>query len=109
YRTVNGDVRAVDGVTFGIGDGEIMGLAGESGCGKSSLGNSLVYLTGRMKYIGGSVQLDDAELPIWDFEAMNAHRFRHISVVPQYAMSALNPTRRIGAMIDDLLRARGVR
>ena len=48
-------MRAVDGVTFGIADGEIMGLAGESGCGKSSLGNSLVYLTGRMKYIVGSV------------------------------------------------------
>jgi peptide/nickel transport system ATP-binding protein len=108
YRTLNGDVRAVDGVTFAIDDGEIMGLAGESGCGKSSLGNSLVYLTGRMKYVGGSVALDGAELPIWDFEAMNVHRFNHVSVVPQYAMSALNPTRRIGRLIAELLKARGV-
>ena len=109
YRTLHGDVRAVDGVTFGIDDGEIMGLAGESGCGKSSLGNSLVYLTGRMKYVGGSVRLDGSELPIWDFEAMNHHRFGEVSVVPQYAMSALNPTRRIGGTIADLLKARGVR
>lgn len=109
YRTLRGDVRAVDGVTFGIGDGEIMGLAGESGCGKSSLGNSLVYLTGRMKYIGGEVDLDGHELPIWDFEEMNQHRFKRISVVPQYAMSALNPTRRIGGLTSDLLKARGVR
>jgi len=109
YRTIRGDVRAVDGVTFGVEDGEIMGLAGESGCGKSSLGNSLVYLTGRMKYVGGDVRLDGAQLPIWDFEAMNRHRFTQISVVPQYAMSALNPTRRIGRMIAELLASRGVR
>ena len=44
YRTLRGDVKAVDDVTFGIEDGEIMGLAGESGCGKSTLGNSLVRM-----------------------------------------------------------------
>jgi peptide/nickel transport system ATP-binding protein len=109
YRTLHGDVRAVDGVGFDIADGEIMGLAGESGCGKSSLGNSLVYLTGRMKYVRGSVELDGQPLPIWDFQAMNEHRFKRISVIPQYAMSALNPTRRIGKMVAELLRARGVR
>ncbi len=108
YRTLRGDVRAVDGVTFGIEDGEIMGIAGESGCGKSSLGNSLVYLTGRMKYIDGTVTLDGEPLPIADFEAMNDHRFRKISIIPQYAMSALNPTRKIGRMIAELLHARGV-
>jgi peptide/nickel transport system ATP-binding protein len=109
YRTLHGEVRAVDGVTFDIANGEIMGLAGESGCGKSSLGNSLVYLTGRMRYVGGTVTLDGEQLPIWDFEAMNRYRYRELSVIPQYAMSALNPTRRIGKMIDELLRSRGAR
>jgi peptide/nickel transport system ATP-binding protein len=108
YRTLHGDVQALDGVTFGIDDGEIMGLAGESGCGKSTLGNSLIYLTGRMKYVGGTVELDGAELPIWDFEAMNEHRFKHVSLIPQYAMSALNPTRKIGRMTAEVLRSRGV-
>ncbi len=108
YRTLHGDVRAVDGVTFGIADGEIMGLAGESGCGKSSLGSSLVYLTGRMRFVGGAASLDGRMLPIWDFEAMNEHRFRDISVIPQYAMSALNPTRKIGHMTAELLHSRGV-
>ena len=108
YRTLRGDVRAVDDVSFDIRDGEIMGLAGESGCGKSSLGNSLVYLTGRMKYVGGTVLLDGQPLPIWDMEAMNEHRYKLISIIPQYAMSALNPTRKIGKMMAELLHSRGV-
>jgi peptide/nickel transport system ATP-binding protein len=109
YRTLRGDLRAVDGVTFSIADGEIMGLAGESGSGKSTLGNSLIYLEGRMKHAGGTVRLDGKVLPISDRRAMNAHRLREVSIIPQYAMSALNPTRKIGRMTADLLKSRGVR
>ena len=64
YRTLAGDVQALDGVTFGIADGEIMGLAGESGCGKSTLGNSLIRLEGRMRHVGGTVMLDDVGHPM---------------------------------------------
>lgn len=108
YRTLAGDVKALDGVTFEVADGEIMGLAGESGCGKSTLGKGLIRLDGRMRYVGGSVELDGAELPIWDDEKMNPFRFHEISLIPQYAMSALNPTRKIGRMIHELLHARDV-
>jgi peptide/nickel transport system ATP-binding protein len=108
YRTLAGDVRALDGATFDVADGEIMGLAGESGCGKSTLGKSLIRLDGRMRYVGGHVVLDGEELPIWDDVAMNRFRFRDVSIVPQYAMSALNPIRKIGRMTHELLRARGV-
>jgi peptide/nickel transport system ATP-binding protein len=108
YRTLAGDVQALDDVTFDIADGEIMGLAGESGCGKSTLGNSLISLAGRMKYVDGTVTLDSKKLPVWDFEAMNRYRFKEISIIPQYAMSALNPTRKIGKMTGELLRSRGV-
>jgi peptide/nickel transport system ATP-binding protein len=108
YRTLAGDVKALDGVSFDVADGEIMGLAGESGCGKSTLGKSLIRLDGRMRYVGGHVMLDGGELPIWDDAAMDDFRFRHISIVPQYAMSALNPIRKVGRMIRELLRARGV-
>jgi peptide/nickel transport system ATP-binding protein len=109
YRTLHGDVQALDGVTFTIGDGEIMGLAGESGCGKSTLGKSLIRLESRMKHVGGDVRLDGEELPIWDSARMNGFRFKDVSIVPQYAMSAMNPTRKIGKMADELLDARGVR
>jgi peptide/nickel transport system ATP-binding protein len=109
YRTLRGDVQALDGVSFGVGDGEVVGLAGESGCGKSTLGKSLTRLDGRMRHVGGTVELDGKELPIADSERMNGFRFKEVSIIPQYAMSALNPTRRIGRMVGELLESRGVR
>jgi peptide/nickel transport system ATP-binding protein len=109
YRTLRGDVKAVDGVTFSIADGEIMGLAGESGCGKSTLGKSLIRLDGRMRHVDGRVDLDDEALPIDDMRAMDKYRFKKVSIVPQYAMSALNPTRKVGKMIEEVLESRGVR
>jgi peptide/nickel transport system ATP-binding protein len=108
YRTLRGDVKALDGVTFGVADGEIMGVAGESGCGKSTLGKSLIRLDGRMKHVAGTVELDGVTLPIADDNAMRRYRFKEISLIPQYAMSALNPTRKIGRLVDDLLASRGV-
>jgi peptide/nickel transport system ATP-binding protein len=108
YQSLRGDVRAVDGATFAIADGEIMGLAGESGCGKSTLGKSLIRMDARMKYVSGRVELDGRELPIWSDAQMNRYRFTDVSIIPQYALSALNPTRRIGKMATELLDARGI-
>ncbi len=108
YRTLRGDVRALDDVTFSVADREIMGLAGESGCGKTTLGKSLIRLDGRMRLVGGSVVLDGVELPLGDDRAMNPFRFREVSIVPQQAMSALNPIRKIGRMISEVLDSRGV-
>jgi peptide/nickel transport system ATP-binding protein len=109
YRTLRGDVQALDGVTFSVRDGEIMGLAGESGCGKTTLGKSLIRLDGRMRHIGGTVSLDGRQLPIADTVRMNDFRFTEVSIIPQYAMSALNPTRKIGRMARELLESRGIR
>jgi peptide/nickel transport system ATP-binding protein len=108
YRTLRGDVQALDDVTFAVADGEIMGLAGESGSGKSTLGKSLIRLDGRMRHVGGTVELDDKELPIWDGAKMSGFRFKEVSIIPQYAMSAMNPTRRIGKLVEELLESRGV-
>lgn len=108
YQTLHGDVKALDGVTLEIADGEIMGLAGESGCGKTTLGKSLIRLGSRMRYIEGNVELDGDALPIWDDKRMNPYRFKEISLIPQYAMSALNPTRKLGKMIAELLESRKI-
>jgi peptide/nickel transport system ATP-binding protein len=108
YQTLQGYVRALEGATFDLADGEIMGLAGESGCGKTTLGNSLIRLTQRMKYIRGRVVLDGIELPVWDGEKMNPYRFKKVAMIPQFAMSALNPTRKLGKMVSELLESREV-
>lgn len=108
YQTLKGDVRALEEATFRVADGEIMGLAGESGCGKSTLANSLILLKPPMRLVKGRVTLDGEELPIHDMERMNSYRFERISIIPQYAMNALNPTQKIGKMVADLLRWRQV-
>jgi len=105
YRSHRGDVTAADNVSFSVADGEIMGLAGESGSGKSTIGNALVYLDQRMKATGGAVTVDGRELPIADNRAMQQLRMTTVSLVPQYAMSALTPTRKIGQLITDLLKS----
>lgn len=106
YQTLRGDVHAVDGATFSVADGEIMGLAGESGCGKTTLGYSLIHLTLPKKFVEGWVKLDGENLPLWDEKRMQAFRFKKVSIIPQYAMSALNPTCKIGKMISELLETR---
>ncbi len=108
YKTLRGDVRALEDATFEIADGEIMGLAGESGCGKSTLCNSLIRLTPPLKHVNGSVLLDGEELPIANLAKMNDYRFKKLSIIPQYAMNAMNPTRKIGKMVDELLNSRKV-
>jgi len=108
YQTLKGDVKALDGATFTVEDGEIMGLAGESGCGKSTLGNSLILLKAPMRFVGGRVKLDSEELPIQEMKKMNNFRFKKISIIPQYAMTAMNPIQKIGKMISELLRSRKI-
>ncbi len=108
YQTLRGNVQALENTTFNIADGEIMGLAGESGCGKTTLGQSLIYLNPPMKYMGGRVTLNDHELPIADTKKMDDFRFKEISVIPQYAMNAMNPTCKIGKMTAELLESKKV-
>jgi peptide/nickel transport system ATP-binding protein len=79
-----------------------------SGCGKSTLGKSLIHLDTRMRWVGGHVTLDGDDLQVWDDAVMNEYRFKQVSLVPQYAMSALNPTRKLGKMVHELLHSRGV-
>ncbi len=108
YKTLKGYVKALDDVTFDIKDNEILGVAGESGCGKSTLGNGLILLKPPLNYRGGEVILDSEKLDIQDYEKMRNIRFSKISIIPQYAMDALNPTRKIGKYIQDVFKSKGL-
>jgi peptide/nickel transport system ATP-binding protein len=108
YQTLKGDIHALESSTFNLADREIMGLAGESGCGKTTLGNALISLNPPMKFIGGRVLLNGVEVPIWDDDRMNDFRLKKISIIPQYAMNAMNPIRKIGKMTEELLHSRKI-
>lgn len=109
YKTLHGDAKALDDVTFAINDKEILGIAGESGCGKSTLGNSLILLKPPMKYVSGEVKANGEKLPIGNNTEMRRYRYKKISLIPQYAMDALNPTRKIGGIIRDLVGQHKIR
>ena len=93
YITDAGDVRAVNNVSFDIGKGEIFGLAGESGCGKSTVAFSLMRLHKPPAFItGGEVIFDGHGDILKKTEmAMSAFRWSEMSMVFQSAMNALNP------------------
>lgn len=108
YDTLQGPVKALDDVTFQVRDGEILGIAGESGCGKSTLSNALISMHKPMSLYGGKVTLGEKELPLDDYQAMQKYRYEDISIIPQYALNALNPIVKIERFVKDLLRIRGI-
>ena len=103
----NGSVKAVDGVNFRLDDGEALGIAGESGCGKTTTALSLVRLlpqNGRIR--SGSVELFGIDLVPKTETQLARYRWREISIVFQGAMNALNPVRRVGDQIAEPIEVR---
>ncbi len=93
YSTQKGDVKAVDDVSFSLEKGESIGLAGESGCGKTSVALALMKLyPSNAKILSGEILLDGKNiLDLDDDEIRREVRWKRISLVPQAAMNALNP------------------
>ena len=105
YDTPEGAVRAANGITFRVRAGERLGVAGESGSGKSTMALSLLRLIkppGRIE--GGSVWLDGRDLMTLSDEEMRRLRLARIALVPQGSMNSLNPVLRIRDQIADALR-----
>ncbi len=93
YETQKGDVKAVDDVSFSLQRGESLGLAGESGCGKTSVAMALMKLQpSNAKILSGEIKLEGMNvLELNDEEIRREVRWKRISMVPQAAMNALNP------------------
>lgn len=99
-------VRAVDHVTFSIQPGEIMGLAGESGCGKSTTAHAVLrILRPPARIAGGRVLFKGQDLVPLTVEELRQFRWRHISLVFQSAMNALNPVLNVGEQFVDMMQA----
>ncbi len=107
YKTLRGYVKAVDSVSFDIERGKALGIAGESGCGKTSMASTVLrLLPSNGEILGGSVNLDGVNITkLGDEEFRTSIRWKKISMVFQGAMNALNPVHRVGDQIVEAILA----
>ncbi len=105
FQTRHGLVRAVDGIDFHVDRGEIMGLVGESGCGKSVTSLSIMRLVAKPGNVdAGEILFDGQDLLKLPAEEMRKIRGDRISMVFQQPTSSLNPVWDVGRQIEEVLR-----
>ncbi len=102
FHLRHGSVVAVDGVSFDVAEGECVGIVGESGCGKSTTGLSIMRLLPNNGHLtGGSVTLLGRDLAGLDDKEMRSVRGNEVALIPQDPMTSLNPTITVGRQISE--------
>ena len=104
YATPKGDVIAVNDVNFSLRRGELLGLIGESGCGKTTTAMAILRLVqppGRI--VNGKVTIDGVDVTSLQGEELRKARWSKMALVPQGAMNSLNPLMRIKDQIADVI------
>ncbi len=107
YTTSGGEVPAVRGVSFGLAPGSKLGVAGESGCGKSTMALALLGLLPKSAQTQGRVLLDGEDVLTMRWGRLRAVRWAGASIVFQGAMHSLNAVRRVGDQIAEPIRLHG--
>ena len=104
YQTPNGLLKAVEGISFSLEQGRSLGLVGESGCGKTTLGMALMrLLPPNGSVIAGQILFDGKNLLTLSGESMRNIRWSQMSMIFQAAMNALNPVHRIDDQIAEAI------
>jgi peptide/nickel transport system ATP-binding protein len=104
YKVGQRYLRAVDGFSFRIGKGEVLGLAGESGCGKSTVAHSILRILPSNAKVSGSITVEGKEVLSMDERALRSYRWKQVSLVPQGSMNAFDPVINVGAQIVESIR-----
>ena len=100
-----GPVHAVDGASFDVGQAEMIGLVGESGCGKTTAARALTgVMAGNARVTGGTVTFTGRDLLALNHSEMRAVRWKEIAFVPQSAMNSLDPVYRVERQLQEVLR-----
>ncbi len=105
YNSRLGPVSAVDKVSFDIFKGEILGLVGESGCGKSTMGKALMRMIEPPGHItGGQIIFDGEDIMTYDQKQMRDFRGRKVSMIFQDPMTSLNPVQRVDEHVIEAIQ-----
>jgi len=105
YQTTKGEINALDDVSFSLNEGESVGIAGESACGKSTLGLSIIRMLIGGKIVSGKIKLDNEsilDLPELEFD--KRFRWKKIAMVFQGAMNTLDPVFTIKEQLVEILK-----